>query len=770
MKFLQFDGTGGAESARLLPDRLMEALASAPLENIDGVRPVISLPIPSEDGQKFVRFAVERSPITEEDTPSMTAYRGRGVDDPTTTTRFDITEAGLTGIVLTPGETYFIAPFKLEMKSMLPGDLGKDLHFDFASSRFTLPDGGHDCLVRRNDVPKPARKAAEERSEPLSADKFRQRTYRMAVAATSDYVKFHHDQHPELTEIEAAYQAIRTTINLLRGVYEREFGINFVLVNKARDLIFADPKKDPYAGKNVDAMLAQNKIELDRVLTSSGYDIGHLFATRGAGKAEIGSVCEDARKAMGLTGVSDASADTYFAIDYLAHEVGHQFGALHTFNGTKGFCKGGRVRESAFEPGSGWTIMGYAGICEDQDIAKRSQHYFHAASMQQITDAFSTTGACAKITTVTNHAPIFTPVPDYVVPAGTPVALLAKATDRDDSKSTYVWEEYYPPAFRPRWKPEDSPPDDDADGRLRPLLTSTSTQTLENFTYNEDRNRLQTLPRSGRTMNIRVTARDSRGRYGYEDITLKVAKKAGPFEIVSPGARNVWISGDSVDIRWHVAGTNKSPVNCSHIRVRLSLDDGQTYPYEIAAVAPNIGALSAKLPPGIPASETARVRLDAVGNVFFATSPRFRTGSVASAAVAGTGRSERGVASDEDILTACDIRSFGAAVEAFAVDANRYPTARQVSQESFAKKYGPGFPRSDAWGRPFRYLLNGAQTFVIASAGADGAFSANTARQYLSSSSLHASDDIVFSNGALIYSPDLPEDAACRCAPDVCDQ
>jgi len=366
--------------------------------------------------------------------PTIKTYVGQGVDDKSSTIHFTLNSLGLYAMILSPDKgTFYIDPYT-ENRKVYMVYRKKD-----ASSIRTF-----ECLTESESLNKISK------SSYKNANELKLRTFRLAMATTEEYSNYHVNAAGIGTgssrndSINAVLSAITVTMTRVNAIYERDLALTMQLVANNDQLIFleTDPGDDPYTNNDGLAMLTENQTTVDNIIGSVNYDIGHVFSTGGGGVATLNSPCTTS-KARGVTG-STAPVGDSFDIDFVAHEMGHQYGAHHTFNGTTSNCNGNRNNNTAVEPGSGSTIMAYAGICTPQNVQNNSDAYFHGISIQEMYDNITIgSSQCAVQTNfITNmNAPVADAGLDYVVPKSTPFVLKGQGTDADGDELIYCWEQ-----------------------------------------------------------------------------------------------------------------------------------------------------------------------------------------------------------------------------------------------------------------------------------------------------------------------------------------
>ncbi|RTQ46264.1 hypothetical protein EJV47_22305 [Hymenobacter gummosus] len=592
---------------------LQAALATAPAENQVGARP-LTLALPLPDG-RTARFAVTETalmaPALAAQFPQIKTYRGTGLDDPTATVRLDLTPQGFHAQILSGAGTVYLEPAtrgdRQHVLSFYRQDMNRAAAGAVPACQFR-PTAAEQAETQRLAA---ATSAGGLAQRTLIAVGPTLRTYRLAVAATGEYTQF------QGGTVALAQAAIVTTINRVVGVYEKELAVRLVLVGNNSSLIYTNAGTDPYTNGNPTAMIGENQTNLDAILGSGSYDIGHVFGTNSGGLAGLRVVCVAGNKARGVTG-SGAPVGDAFDIDYVAHEMGHQFGGNHSFNSEQNGCAGNRSSNRAYEPGSGSTIMSYAGLCSPDNLQNSSDAYFHTGNFEEMATFIAST-ACGGSTATGNSAPVVTVPAVRTLPIATPFRLTATATDANGDALTYSWEQLNLGSAASLTDPQvanDNVP-------LFRSFTATSSPTrtfprlsaiISNNIPSDER-----LPTVTRTLTFRCTARDQRNGIGgvnySASLALPVTSAAGPFLVTAPNTAVSWTAGSTQTITWNVAGTTANGVNCATVNILLSTDGGQTYLTSLASGVANDGSQAITVPN--TTSTTARIMVAAADNYFF---------------------------------------------------------------------------------------------------------------------------------------------------------
>lgn len=587
-------------------DLLKSNLGDAPMRfSPEAENSPVKLAIPMPDGT-MEEFQMVDAPIMQPELaaryPYIHSYAGWSNADRTAYLRCGYTQKGFHGMVLSPKHsTVYIDAF---------AD-GDDVHYiSYYKKDYANPHGDFQCLV---DAQASLVPSAVSDSQSLLGGDCQHRTYALALACTGEYAAFHGGTKPL---VMAAFNVAMTRVN---GIYEKDLAVTMTMVNNTDLLIYLNANTDPYTNNDGGTMLGENQTTCNNVIGNANYDIGHVFSTGGGGVAYLNAVCNNNFKAGGVTGLSSPIGDAFY-VDYVAHEMGHQFGGDHTFNSDQGSCAGNQSNSTAMEPGSGTTIMAYAGICGSHDVQAHSDDYFHAISLDEIYAHILGAGnSCATTTASGNSAPTVSVTQStYILPISTPFVLTAQGQDANPADVlTYCWEQM-----------------NSQTGVMPPLATNTVGPVFRSFAPTTSPKRYfpnlpaiiagtmptwEVLPSVARSMAFRCTVRDNHPGAGCTDeagLTLNFISTAGPFVVTNPNTAAVtWTSNSTATVAWNVANTTAPPISTSQVEILLSVDGGNTYPYTLLASTSNDGTETV-LVPNVTSTQ-ARVMVKALNNVYF---------------------------------------------------------------------------------------------------------------------------------------------------------
>ena len=578
---------------RLNTTAIQRFLFSAPDESDRNLRRnnyILSLPMP--DGT-FQTFDIVASPSAEQALidkyPQLKTYAGQGIDDPSASVRLDFVNNGFHAMIKNKQGVFFIDPYS---QNDIENYISYNVNDHHSAEEFT-------CHFSNRMIEEHLDYESRSAGNPIGENL---KTVRLAVACTGEYAAFQQSRGVE------PLAAIVTTINRVNLLYETEVATRLLLIANNDKIIYTDAATDPYTNDDLNVILDENKNNLATIIGNENFDIGHVFGTKGGGLAGINVVCF-ASKAWGATGISNPVGD-YFDVVYVGHEMGHQFGAPHTFNS----CNGDGGSATAYEPGSGTSIMAYAGLCGSDNISFNTDYYFHSGSYDRIIAGGT---SCANFIPTGNNPPSVqvTSPAGKTIPISTPFTLKGTGTDPDGNELWFCWDEMDLGPISPLGSPTGSAPL----FRFRPPTTSPE-RTFPQMSDIVDNisSKSEVLPTTTREMNFRLVARDLQqggGGVDYDSYNIQVTDAAGPFLVQEPNTAVTWIVGASTTVTWQVANTDIAPVSCNNVNILLSTDGGYTFPIILASNVPNNGSASITVPNNV--GTTNRVKIAAADNIFF---------------------------------------------------------------------------------------------------------------------------------------------------------
>lgn len=609
-------------------DRLKSQLKDAQ-ESGPNAKPVY-ISLPTLEG-KVEKFAVYSFPVVVKelaDQYQLGSYAGVSVDDPAKFVRFSLAPNDFQSMMSAGGRYEFIdaqdsskTVYVVHPKSNNPD--GKA----FACSTSENPV----AVAELNQLKAPGSSFNNQFGNFGKSSDKKYRTMKLAMSATGEYTAFHGGTKA------LAFAAINATMTRVNFVFEKDLALHLNVQN-FQDIIYLNAATDPYTDNL--------NYELQQVLSSSvvgnaNYDIGHVFNAAGNnGNAGcIGCVCiaptstnPNLQAAYGkgsaFTQSTNPTGDA-FDIDFVAHEMGHQLGARHTFAHA---LETGSIAH--VEPGSGSTIMGYAGITggPSTDIQLNSDPYFHRMSITQIQNNL-VAKTCDIETNITNNPPVIASLPTYNIPKGTAFVLTASVTDPENNPMTYTWEQMdnssvvinssnlgnttTGASFR-SLSPTTSPT------RYFPKLSSVLAGVLNN-----SNNQWESVSNVARTTTFAITARDNNPVASEQQTQSEqqsiIVGNDGPFKI-SDQFQYGYVNSATA-ILWDVVNTNTAPYSVANVKIDYTADNGTTWNTLIASTA-NDGSENFTFPSTLNNQEI-KLRISALGNVFYAVKSVYITTSVA---------------------------------------------------------------------------------------------------------------------------------------------
>lgn len=569
-----------------------------------------SLEMPLADGS-METFIIHEAPSMEKGLevkfPEIKSYKGYAAKSKLTQIRFAVSERGIHAVIKSPKGEVYIDPYATSLnEEHIVYYTKDDIDVTYSNVKW--------CGV--DEQPQHSRSYFRP-SGSRNAANVEVRTYRIAIACTGEW-------GARRGTVAACLADINAMVTRMNMIYENDLAVRFVLISENDKLIFLDPATDPYDTPLEGLKLVGvNAGKLNSIISSSSYDIGHVLSTCTdvGGVAQISSLCQS-NKGNGVT-CHRTESISVVVTRIAAHEVGHQFSASHSWNN----CPSSATQRSsgtAFEPGSGSTIMSYAGSCGADNVIGDNEDYFHVGSLEQMYQKTQSTGnayTCAQRTITSNRLPVLKmPTQTYIIPVLTPFELVGSATDEDNDPLTYTWEQFDTgsavtlgtptetgPLFR-SFKPSTT-----GDVRFFPRASS-----IVSGSFN-DKN--EVLPNTTRNMNFMLTVRDNNPQGGgvvWDDYLVKSDALAGPFKITYPAIDVRFKVGEIVNVTWDVAGTNVAPVNCKTVNIYGSfngeLRTGNPNLIPLALNVANDGAQEIIIPNKI--SNFFRVVIKAADNIF----------------------------------------------------------------------------------------------------------------------------------------------------------
>jgi subtilisin-like proprotein convertase family protein len=602
-------------------NELKTKLKTAPKRSGNNQVSQIVVDFPDENGkmnQYRIKEASIMAPELQSKYPELQSFVGQNINNPESTIRFSITPRGLNAMIFSSTNgTQYIDPSVKD----------RNIHTFYSKRDLSSPLEKFECgFEQENSITN----KTNTQKKVINANDGMMRTFRLALATTVEYSAFH------IAAAEAACACTLTTVaekkaavmaelvvamTRVNFIFERDLSLTMELIGNNENVIFVEGgPAEFFSNESSSDMLVENQNAMDFIIGPGNYDIGHAFSTGAGGAAYVSSAC-NSNKAGGVTGLGSPVGDSFY-VDYVSHEMGHQFGALHTFNSESQGCELDRSSANAYEPGSGSTIMAYAGICTPDNIQANGDAYFHQNSLELMwnnIENITISSDCASKSATGNSAPTAEAGDAFTIPGLTPYKLTGSSTDVDGTSAhTFTWEQYdLGSAVLPMETNVTGPLVRSYEGTNDPSRTIPNlTDVLSNGGVSTTWEKLASVDRA---INYQLVVRDNDingGQTATDNVTITVDGNSGPFKVSSQDTAGiVWNNGNTEVITWDVAGTDQAPVSTSLVNILLSLDGGLTYT-ELVGNTPNDGSESITVP-STPAAY-CRIMIQPVDNIYFA--------------------------------------------------------------------------------------------------------------------------------------------------------
>ncbi|OXA94885.1 zinc-dependent metalloprotease [Flavobacterium hercynium] len=571
--------------------------------------------IPNLDG-KFEKFAVSEysnfEPELQAKYPEIRSYQGHGIDDKSAKIHFSVSPLGLQTMV-----------FRADKATEL---IEKNTEDETEYALFTFENSENPYEFICTTDTSAFSESTTGKTAKISSNKKVFKKMRLALSCTGDYAQYFGGTKA------GALAGMNATMTRINGIFNKDLALQLILVANTDAVIYTDPATDPYGSQS--GWNRQVQLTLTNEIGDANYDIGHLFSfTGGGGNAGcIGCVCSSPasqnsiEKGGAYSSVSNIRKPDLGYFDLVvAHEMGHQLGANHTFSYA---LEGNLWRNVNVEPGSGSTIMGYAGVSGGYDVQNTPDDYFAYSSILQIMQNLDFK-RCPVNIQIANNPPIINAGADYEIPISTAFVLKGTGSDPEGDQVTYNWEENDAATTTSKANSIAYPTKPDG-----PLFRSVKPGTSP-IRYMPDlnlvlQNRLSTSWESvssiSRKLNFTLTGRDNAGlgmaQTNTDAMFVDVTSLAGPFVVTSQSTDNVyWDRSSSQKITWDVNNTDKL-TGSSTVNIKMSIDGGLTFPFILASNTPNDGSEVVVAPTNVKASINCRILVEPTGNIYYAVNSK----------------------------------------------------------------------------------------------------------------------------------------------------